>query len=254
MAIERFYSQVDAVSFTADGQDIGLVTVTDTSCFKVKMFVIVKADTMEQQRFQVKRVISKTEMLLGPENTPIRKRSDMSMYTLSLNPTVEAPEQERPEIPPADYERASYEEEPTVAKRSYLVNKQGNGYTTENPFPVQLSDGDVNIGTVNAEIEVQLSRRDNNPDAGDVHDSVRLGNQDYELTYTTNDSETKAAADVVALNRLIDVPHDDVEITTFNADGDPTVIEFRDNGELKLTLNLTYNTEGDLQRVQRVKP
>ena len=59
MAIERFYSQVDAVSFTADGQDIGLVTVTDTGCFKVKMFVVVKADTMEQQRFQVKRVINK---------------------------------------------------------------------------------------------------------------------------------------------------------------------------------------------------
>jgi len=44
-----------------------------------------------------------------------------------------------------------------------------------------------------------------------------------------------------------------VEIVTFNADGDPTVIEFREGGNLKITLNLTYNTEGDLQRVQRVR-
>lgn len=217
------------------------------------MFVVVKADTMDEQRFQVKRVISKTQMYLGPEGTPIRKRSDMSTYTLGLNPTVEAPEQERPEIPPADYERASYEEEPTVAKRSFLVDKQGSGYTVKNPFPVRMSDGDVNIGTVNAEIEVQLSRQDNNPDAGDFHDSVRLGNQDYELSYTANDDESKAAADVMVLNKLIDIPHDDIEITAFTADGDPETIEFREGGNLKLTLNLTYNLDGELQRVQRVR-
>lgn len=99
--------------------------------------------------------------------------------------------------------------------------------------------------------DVKLTRQDNDPNTGDVHDSVRIGNKDYELTYTTNDTLTKAAADVVALNKLIDVPHDDVEITQFNSDGCPEIIEFRENGTLKRTLTLTYNADGVLQRAQR---
>lgn len=175
MAIERSYTKIDATPFTADGLDIGLVTIADTACYKVKMIVVVKADTMVDQRFEVKRVISDTQMYLGPENTPLRQRIDMSPYVLGLNPTIEAPEQERPHIPPADYERAVYEEEPTVAKRVIPVDKYGKHHTVENPFPVRISDGSINIGTVNAELEVQLSHIDNNPDAGDIADSVQIG-------------------------------------------------------------------------------
>lgn len=82
---------------------------------------------------------------------------------------------------------------------------------------------------------------------------VKLVTKDGELTYTTNDNEAKYAADVVALNRLIDVPHDDIEITSFTTDGNAQTIEFRENGNLKLTLNLTYTIDGELQRVQRIR-
>ncbi len=64
------------------------------------------------------------------------------------------------------------------AKRVTWVDKDGNpglGTTPSNPIHAQLSDGSINIGTVNAELEVQLSHIDDDPDSGDVHDSVRIG-------------------------------------------------------------------------------
>lgn len=60
-------------------------------------------------------------------------------------------------------------------QQSRLLDENGDAYSPTNPLAVQLSDGSVNIGTVNAEVEVQLSHIDNSPDAGDVADSVRIG-------------------------------------------------------------------------------
>lgn len=254
MAIEKKYFSIDPVAFTGDGQESGLITVESTACFKVNMDVLISSDTQPESIYSIKRVVNETQMFIGPEKSNIKKRSDMTAFLASENASVRANEQDRPNIPPADYERAVYEEEPTVAKRVIPVNKWGEPNSPENPLFTQLSDGDINIGTVNGELEVQLSRQDNDPDSGDIHDSVRLGNQDYELTYTANDDESKAAADVIALNRLIDIPHDDIEITQFTADGDPEIIEFRENTNLKLTLTLTYNADGELQRVQRSRP
>jgi hypothetical protein len=190
-------------------------------------------------------------MYLGPISGPISDRTDLSAYTVATSSFVYAIEQKRPSIPFEELTRAVYEEEPTVAYRNVLVDKLGKFYAEDNPLSVQLSDGSINIGTVNGELEVQLSRRDNDPDAGDVHDSVRIGNQDNEATYTTNDDSSKAALDVAALNRLIDIPHDDIEVTQFNSRGDPEIIEIRENGQLKRTLNFTYTTSGDFQRVVR---
>lgn len=69
----------------------------------------------------------------------------------------------------------SEHEDDADAKRVLIVDELGNFNSPENPLFVQLSDGSVNIGTVNAELEVQLSHIDNDPDAGDVADSVRIG-------------------------------------------------------------------------------
>jgi len=175
MAIERVYKAIDPVAFISDGENSGVINITDTFCFKVKMIVILNADGMVPARFQVKRVNSKTQMILGQVKTSLHNRSDLSAYLLSLNSTVSAPEQPRPDIPDVDYNRATYEEEPTVAHRRILVDKYGLPYTIDNPMPTQLSDGSIEIGTVNAEIEVQLSHQDNVPDVGDVADSTQIG-------------------------------------------------------------------------------
>lgn len=160
MAIERFYARIDPVPFTQNGLENGLITIQDTACFKVKMLVIVKAIGFDDKRLQVKRVINSTQMILGPEEGKITAREDMSMYTLAVSPTVEAFEQERPKIPPEDFERAVYEEEPTVAKRTYLVDKYGNPYTLENPLP---TDAVVNVNRANSQslIIVNLPNKNN---------------------------------------------------------------------------------------------
>lgn len=59
------------------------------------------------------------------------------------------------------------------------------------------------------------------------------------------------SANTNMLNRLIDVPHDDIEIMAVNDDGNPLVISVRKSGSLVRTLTLTYNSDGDFQRVQR---
>lgn len=74
------------------------------------------------------------------------------------------------------------------AKRVTLVNLDGTENSPDNPLYVQLSDGSINIGTVNAELEVQLSHKNNDPDLGDIADSVRIGDGVEELAINPDGS------------------------------------------------------------------
>jgi hypothetical protein len=62
-----------------------------------------------------------------------------------------------------------------------IRKSDGTEISVDNPLEVRLSDGSINIGSVNAELEVALSHMDNTPDAGDVADSVRIGDGVTEL-------------------------------------------------------------------------
>ena len=178
MALEKNLFAIAPVLFTTDGGADGKVTLANACNFKVKQKVKVAGTGLELLDLEVKRIINDSEMYLGPQTGPISDRTDLSAYTTAASSFVYAIEQKRPSIPFEESTRAVYEEEPTVAYRSILVDKCGDFYATDNPLPVQLSDGSINIGTVNAELEVQLSHLDDDPDAGDVHDSVRIGDGD----------------------------------------------------------------------------
>lgn len=54
----------------------------------------------------------------------------------------------------------------------------------------------------------------------------------------------------IKLNTLVKVPYDDIEVTQFNNDGDPTEIFFRRNGNDVAIITITYNNDGDFQRAQ----
>lgn len=148
MAIERFYPEIYARPFVSDGKSNGVIVISDTYNFKVKMTVTVEADGFEPVNLEIKRILSKNEIVLGDIGRPIHNRRDMSMYTLSTNPTIKAAEQKRPEIPPIDYERAVYEEEPTVAKRQVLVDDLGNFYNGKNPMPVKMPSIEDSFGRI----------------------------------------------------------------------------------------------------------
>lgn len=251
MAFERHYEAQGPFAFTANGGADGIITLETVGQLKVKQVVKLSAIGQPDLPLQIKRVLSPTQILVGPNDNDFKTKTDVSAYTVADGATVFFNGGSKPKLKVDDIWQAVYEQEPTVALRIFSVDKIGRPWGVDNPFPVQLSDGSINIGTVNGELEVQLSRQDGEPDSGDVHDSVRIGNQDYEATYTANDDESKAALDVNLLNRLIDIPHDDIEVTQFTADGDPEIIEIRENGQLKRTLTLTYNADGEFQRVVR---
>lgn len=140
MAFERKWEQVLPVNLISDGGENGLITVSSTDGFKVKQIAVLKADNVPTINVQIKRVISPTQMYVGPSGSNIESRSDVSQYTVALNASIEAAEQERPNIPQVEHERAVYEEEPVLAKRVVLVDKFGGRIDEENPIPSRDPD------------------------------------------------------------------------------------------------------------------
>lgn len=154
-----------------------IVTVSDTRHLHTKQKIILSKPGLDQLELEIKRVLSDTQLHVGLID------KDIGSYTNPVDyngGTLIAEEQERNKFGSEIVLRAVYQEEPAVALRTLLVDRYGAYFTPDNPLPVQLSDGQINIGTVNAELEVQLSSKDNFFHPGDVHDSVRIGDQNYE--------------------------------------------------------------------------
>lgn len=195
MFIEKKLLSVAPVLFTSNGTDKGLVTVNSIKGFFVKQKVTVKSiSPVRVQLLEIKRVISDTQMLVGPPGQ-INAREDLSVYTISSGASIEAAEQDRPGITTADHERAVYVEEPVVAKRQILVDEKGDYYNADNRLPVNI-DADI---TIAGDINVQLTHKDNDPNPGDIADSVRLGNG-VDLITGTNVG-AKKALDVYVVNQ-----------------------------------------------------
>lgn len=174
MAIESKWEAVPEISLISDGTTQGQLEVNSASDFKVKMTIILVSNTQPTKQFQIKRIVNGSLILVGELNTPIHQRSDVSSYLVSDNARLYAQEQQRPNISPEIVHRNVYEEEPTVALRTMSVDEFGNKYGPDNPMSVQLSDGSVNIGSVNAELEVQLDHSGPNPDSVQIGDGEDL--------------------------------------------------------------------------------
>jgi hypothetical protein len=176
MAIERKWPSIPPRLLTADGGTQGQVQLADTRGIKVKQRVVLSAVALPDLAVEVKRVLSDTLLIVGAIGKPIHDRSvNLSAYTTAAGAFIYAEEQDKAALTLEDRLYATYDQEPTVAWRTVLVDQLGRYYETANPLPVRLSDGSINIGTVNAELEVQLSHLDDTPNLGDVHDSVRVG-------------------------------------------------------------------------------
>jgi len=154
MAIEKHWKSISPVNFTSDGSSYGEIQVTSTKHFRVKQQVIVKSSTQPAITLEIKRVTSTTAMVLGDKGN-INNRYNLSAYLASESAIVYAKEQPRNEIPQKEYERACFEEEPVVAKRTILVDKLGNLIDEDNPLPTDAT-------LENASIEIQY------PSAGNI--------------------------------------------------------------------------------------
>lgn len=135
-----------------DGTSEGLLTIEDAcSIFKVKQEVTLKSSTQPPLHLEVKRFISQTEFYVGLKGN-INRRADVSAYTVADGATLKAPEQNRSSIPQLEYERACYEEEPTIAKRVVIVDECGRKAGNEtNPIHV---DTEINVNDINVDIKL----------------------------------------------------------------------------------------------------
>lgn len=177
MAFERQWPSVSPRQLTANGGTLGQVQIANTRGFKVGMKAVLIAVGQNNLAVQIKRVMSETLLLVGPVGSPYSRAewTDISSYTTAASAYIYAEQQEKSKVPANDRDEATFDQEPTVAWRNVLVDQLGRYYETANPLPVRLSDGSVNIGTVNAQLEMFITHRDNDPDAGDVHSSMRIG-------------------------------------------------------------------------------
>lgn len=168
MAVEKAWPAIPERSLTADGGQYGELQVSSTEGFKVKQIITIKSDTQQSQFLEVKRVVDENLMFVGPSGK-ITDRSNITTYTTADNARIYAKEQRRPKISPEEYERAVYEEEPTVAKRIIPVDQFGKLITKDNPLPTSAQIDEVNIDN----ISVQLDHVED--DEGEF-DSTRIGN------------------------------------------------------------------------------
>ena len=120
------------------------------------MRVILTATGLPPLELEVKEIDGNDNIQVGPfpnklgapgQNTGITARTNISAYTVALGATIFADEQKRPAIDNIEIVRATYEEEPTVAVRSIMVDPCGNLVGPENPLPVAI-DGTMSIGDV----------------------------------------------------------------------------------------------------------
>ena len=146
--LEKRWPVVAPQAFTADGTDNGLVTIADTTMFKVKQKIYIAATSLPSLHLEVKDVLDLHHLIVGPQHGSILLSTDISAYTVALGGNIYCPiEQKRPPINSDEYMRAVYDEEPTVALRSVLVDELGDRISSVNPLPVAI-DGTISIGDV----------------------------------------------------------------------------------------------------------
>ncbi|NJO48135.1 MAG: hypothetical protein HC840_00305 [Leptolyngbyaceae cyanobacterium RM2_2_4] len=155
MAIEQKWPAVAPQAFTADGGAQGQITVADVRGFKVKQFVVIKATGQPDIRVQVKRVVKKTgKIIVGPPQDQqtqgkagLQTRTDLTAYTLLAGAFLYAEEQDKVRVKKDDQDAATYEQEPTVARRVVAVDQFGDFYDDDNRVPVKF-DGGITVGNV----------------------------------------------------------------------------------------------------------
>ena len=150
----------------------GVITCSSTKGLRLKQIVTFDKAGVGPKDFEIKRVISDTEFLVGDPSLRMGAISQPVEYNGGL---AAINEQERNTIGEGYVIRNVYESDPILALRTIMVDEFGNHFNTQNPLPVQLSDGSINIETVNANLSVFLTHLDNFPVAGDIFDSIRIG-------------------------------------------------------------------------------
>ena len=246
MAIEGFWEYIPPINIISISPTrMGTVIPATTAGFKVGMMVTLRNNTGLLQNYTVVYVDFEEVWVKDQKGFP-----DLSAFGPANAGVIEASEQKKIVVPEDDQDTDRWEKAPTNADRNVLVDQWGRFYSSQNPLAVQLSDGSINVGTVNAELEVQLSHKDNDPDAGDVHDSVRLGDGQNEITATPSQDLSKVGLNIVSLASVFTKPYSRIRVSSKNDDGDPTEIITSFAGVDVQMAAILYDSDGDFQNLE----
>jgi hypothetical protein len=163
MALEKKWLTISPVLLVSDGTSLGLLTIADTAGFHDKQLIVLKSNTAQPSLFQIKRVISASQMIVGPNNNKVSPNdfSDVSAFKVIDNAQISATEQDKLAMPTEkDHYFAVYESSPINADRVILTDAHGNFYDAiNNPFPVS---GNISISPISyRKTEISYDSDDN---------------------------------------------------------------------------------------------
>lgn len=150
MAVEKRWARIPAQLISSNGTVDGHIGVPNSLIFKVKQKVIISSNTITAPfLLEIKKINSLTDMELGPVSGDINIRTDLTSVLTADSAIIFYDTQTRATISWEDIRRAVYEEEPTVALRTILVDALGDKYSAANPFPV---DASINVDNLSVDI------------------------------------------------------------------------------------------------------
>lgn len=138
MAYERIWSFNTSV-LISNGAPGGIVRVLDIAGFFVKQKVLLRSNTQPDTSLEIKRIDYPNTIHLGPSDTDITLRADVTAFLVADAAYLTAFEQNFPKIKPEDIANAVYAREQIVANRVINVDKYGNYYDKLNPLPVDAT-------------------------------------------------------------------------------------------------------------------
>lgn len=248
MAIERKLDNIGPVSFISNGTEGGLVTISDTRGFKVKAEVVISANTLPNLTLEVKRVLSKTQLLVG-EKGKIQQRANIQAYTVALGATIRQPEQDRPGIPTEQHERAVFAEEPILAKRTILVDEYGNYYNEENPLPINVElvadnvvvNSDLDAFSTNPDSALSVGSEDGTKNG--IKHVIKIGD-DLNLRVKDEEANTHLSNIANSLNQPLTIQQP--VITAGTSDGNPTSPVFTNINNIKNQILATHDRQQNI--------
>lgn len=229
MAFERKLAAVPPQAFTANGTPEGVATIASTAGFYIKQFIYIKSNTLQPAGFQVKNVLSTTQLVLGPSDNSLKaplKPLDLSAYTVSDGATISAAEQDNFTIKPDDHYLSVYLPAPVSADRVIDVDPYGNPYGPNNPYPVSF-DGTISIG----DVTVIGTAPDHNPLEPNADGSLNT----------------------ISLAQLVPFEFNEIDLTNSVIAGQtvPTTVIYKQASATVATLTLTYDGSANLLSVVR---
>jgi|ERR1700677_1223470 len=198
-AIEKSWPAVPPRAFTSDGTALGVVSVADSTGFKVKQQVVISAAGLPDLTVKIMRFISPTQFYVGPTNPKagqgLTQRTDISSYTVLGGAFVYAQEQPKVTIKPEDIIQAVYRQEPGTTIGVELDDEWGNPINEDNPLPVVVVTGGGGSPTIPSswdEIDLSYDTNDNLTEVQYI--KAAAVEQTLDLTYDTDGNLTKVTA------------------------------------------------------------